>query len=170
MQEIWKDIPNYDGIYQVSNFGNLKSYYNNRHGISKEPKLLKPIMSNSGYYVIGLKKNKVSKIFTLHSIVALVFLGHKTDGTNRLVVDHIDENKLNNKLDNLQIITNRENVTKKPRGKNNLIGTSYVKRINKYMASIYYNKKNYNLGYFKTELDAHLAYINKLNSITINNN
>ncbi len=163
--EIWKDIPNYNGIYQISNLGNVRSYFNNRHGLSKTPKLIKQKVLKSGYLSIGLKNQNKHKTHHVHSLVAMTFLGHKPDGTNKLVVDHIDGDKLNNILTNLQIITNRENTSKKPNGKNSLIGASYVKRNGKYMASIYYNNKHHNLGYYNTELEAHIAYKNKLKLI-----
>jgi hypothetical protein len=164
--EIWKDVPNYNGVYQVSSLGNVRSYFNNRHGLSKTPKLIKQSILSCGYLSVGLKNQNKNKTHCVHSLLAISFLGHKSDGTNKLVIDHIDGNKLNNNIENLQIITNRQNTSKKPRGKNNLIGTSYVKKNGKYMAAIFYNKKQYNLGLYKTELEAHIAYKNKLKSIT----
>ena len=97
--EVWKDIPGYEGLYQVSNMGNVKSLF-------RYKKQLKPMMTNSGYLQINLFKNKIRKVFLVHRLVAIVFLDNPQ---NKEEVNHIDECKTNNKLSNLEWVTRTEN-------------------------------------------------------------
>lgn len=99
MQEVWKDIKGYEGLYQISNFGKVKSLYSN--------KILKNGNNGKGYLFVFLCKDKNSKRFYIHRLVAVHFLpliGNKTQ------VNHIDGNKNNNKVDNLEWCTNKENL------------------------------------------------------------
>lgn len=96
MKEIWKDIPNYERLYQVSNLGRIKSLY-----YSKE-KILTPKIDKDGYLLINLYKNHKSRTFKIHRIVAQVFLSNPNNYTE---VNHKDENKKNNKVDNLEFCT-----------------------------------------------------------------
>ena len=70
--EIWKDVINYEGLYKVSNLGNIKSFYRSSKGI-----ILKLIFNNKGYYTIGLSKNGVKSTRQVHQLVAESFLNHK---------------------------------------------------------------------------------------------
>lgn len=170
MQEIWKDVPDYEGIYQVSNLGNVKSLSRVvlRHGkypfMCKEKNLYKG-MTTSGYYYCNLKKNGNQKNFAIHQLVAMAFLNHKPNGY-KLVVDHIDNNKLNNRLDNLQLISHRENISKDRKGTSKYTGVLWHKRDNKWMSYITVCGKRKHLGYFETEYDAHLAYQTALKQIS----
>ena len=112
-EEEWREIKGYE-LYQVSNFGRVKSlprYCKNRYGIrlTKE-RILKPI--NSNYPFVNLSMDKKRKTISIHKLVALTWLNH-TPGKG-LIIDHIDNNPLNNRLDNLQIITQSENILKNP--------------------------------------------------------
>jgi hypothetical protein len=107
--EIFKDIPGYEGKYQVSKTGKIKSLGNNR---TKKEKLLKANFNARGYLTVALFLNGQGKTYTVHQLVAITFLNHTLRGYN-FVVDHIDDNKSNNNVDNLQIVTQRENVSKK---------------------------------------------------------
>jgi hypothetical protein len=102
--EIWKDIPEYEGLYQVSNFGNVKSLNYKRSG---KEKILKPQPNNKGYLRIGLSKNGNSTLFFVHRLVASVFL--KNDN-NLPIINHKDENPLNNHVDNLEWCTHEYNM------------------------------------------------------------
>lgn len=103
MQEIWKDIPNYEGRYQVSNLGNIKSLsFKNQNFES----LLKPSLNSSGYYKVELYKDKKSKVFYVHRLVATVFIPNPE---NKSEVNHIDGNKINNIVSNLEWNTISEN-------------------------------------------------------------
>lgn len=101
-EEIWKDIPDYEGSYLISNLGRVNSLLTN--------KILKPSIDTGGYKVVCLCKNNKKKNFNIHQLVAMAFLNH-TPNRFELVVNHKDSNKLNNKLDNLEIITNRQNLS-----------------------------------------------------------
>lgn len=169
-EEIFKDIPDYEGLYQVSNLGNVKSLEGKvfrRNGIfhfTKKEKILKKSIAIDGYYVVNLSKDFKNKTFKIHQLVAITFLNHKPCGF-KIVVDHINNNKLDNRLENLQLISNRENSSKEARGKSKYTGVCWDKSKNKWKSAIRINGKTINLGVFKDEYDAHLAYQNKLKEI-----
>jgi hypothetical protein len=104
MQEIWIDIKDYEGLYQISNYGNIKAYPNS-HTHLKEI-MLKPTINSSGYLKVELYKNHSSKVFYVHRLVALSFISNPE---NKPQVNHIDGNKTNNKCDNLEWVTISEN-------------------------------------------------------------
>jgi hypothetical protein len=146
---MWKDIPNYEGIYKINEIGEVLSV--------KKDKKLTNTMDSTGYYCVGLT-NKKTKIFRVHKLMAITFLNHIPDG-HKLVIDHIDNNKLNNKIENIQIVTQRKNTTK-DRVKDAPLGSSFYK--GKYHVRFYLNGKNMYLGAFKTKIEAYLAYQSKL--------
>jgi len=161
-EEIWKDIPDYEGLYQVSDFGKVKrlpkkTFNGKCYFISKQI-ILKPYV-NGKYEYINLIKNKKSKTFTVHKLMAITFLDYKSCKSNNLVVDHIDNNQLNNNLKNLQIITNRENTSKDRLGySSSFIGVSWCKTSKKWVANITINKKQVFLGSFNQEINASVVY------------
>lgn len=105
MTEEWKNIPGYEDLYMVSNTGKVWSLISF--------KILKPNFYTSGYLFVNLYKSKKAKPISIHRIVASAFLGYNLNGNSRkYVVDHIDNNKTNNLLSNLQILTNRTNSIK----------------------------------------------------------
>ena len=103
MQEIWKDIPNYEGIYQVSNLGNVRDIITDRH---RKPKNL-TLNHRSGYYSVMLCKDKTQKNVLVHRLVAQSFIPNPQ---NKPQVNHIDGNKQNNCVDNLEWCTAKENL------------------------------------------------------------
>jgi hypothetical protein len=150
--EVWKDIPGYEGLYQVSNLGIVKSFKRIK------TKLLKPCLLNSGYYNVTLKKDGKNKQFRIHQLVAMAFLNHEISGMEN-VVDHINGIKTDNKVENLQIITSRENVYKAKPNKHLPLGVSeYRSKTKKFEARIYKNKKSYVIGRFHTPEEASQAY------------
>jgi hypothetical protein len=154
--EIWKDVPDYEGLYQVSNFGNVKSLNFLR---TKKHRLLKITICNNGYLTVGLSKNLCGKKFTVHVLVAMAFLNHKPDGTTKIVVDHINNIKIDNRLVNLQLISHRENSSKDQKNRtSNYIGVSWNKKRKKWLSMITFKNKGINLGYFKEEIDASNTY------------
>ena len=103
MKEIWKDIAGYEGLYQVSNLGKVRSLrYKNRDEVKEL--YLKP--HNRGYLQVELHKDGVRKMFTVHRLVAMAFVNGYADG---LIVNHIDENKQNNAAANLEWCTSLYN-------------------------------------------------------------
>jgi hypothetical protein len=171
MEEIFKDVPCYEGLYQVSNLGNVKSlprkvYNYTNFYISKE-NILKPYLTGKKrkYKVVDLYRSSKRNCSRVHQLVAITFLGHKIDG-HKLVIDHINNNPLDNRVDNLQIITNRENVSKDIKNASSkYTGVYWHKKANKWMSLIQINKKSNYLGLFKTEEEASLCYQNKLKEL-----
>lgn len=172
--EIWKDILGYEGLYQVSSFGRVKSLekrvFMKRNNCLKT---LKERMFNArsidayGYHFVGLRKDGLKKNNKVHILVAIAFLNHTPNGY-KIIVDHIDNIKANNKLDNLQLITPRENNSKdkwrlNPTSK--YTGVSLIKANNKWFSCISINGKNTYLGSFDNELDASKAYQKALLSV-----
>ncbi len=150
--EIYKDVIGYEGIYQVSNLGNVKSVKFNKE------KVLKLCKNTNGYLVVCLYNNNIAKTKKVHQLVAESFLNHKVCGME-LVVNHIDFNKVNNELNNIEIVSSRENSNKKHlKSSSKYIGVYWHKRDNKWYSSIYFNGKPKHLGYFNTESEAIKAY------------
>ena len=106
MEEVWKDVQGYEGLYQVSNLGNVKSFReSHKYGKPKEF-TLKPCLINSGYYVVTLYTGKERHKFQIHRMVANAFIPNPD---NLPCVNHKDENKLNNCVDNLEWCTYQYN-------------------------------------------------------------
>ena len=162
-EEIWKDVKGYEGLYQVSNLGRVKSLNKkSRHSTGSfrniKSRILKKGVGNY-YYQVSLSKDGEAKTRTIHQLVAEAFLSHKPCGYN-LVVNHIDFNKLNNNVDNLEIVTHRENTNQKHlKSSSKYIGVSRLKNTNNYQSCIIFKtKKKIHLGTFSNELEASLIY------------
>ena len=167
--EIWKPIKNYEGLYEVSNLGNVRSLDRvvvDKRGCVKPFKgvVLKTGLVGIGYMCVTLCKNgnEVSK--KIHHLVFDTFVGDNRDG---LQIDHINENKLDNRVDNLQLLTNRENTSKGCRYKyKSSKYTGVSKYYNKWRSQIYKNGSRKHLGYFNCETAASIAYQRELNLLT----
>jgi len=111
-QEIWKDIPNYEGLYQASTLGRIKRvkrYNKGRAGCKRlvNEKVLKFLLDRRGYYYsIILFKNNHKRRISIHRLVALTFI---TNPSNKPQVNHINGNKKDNRAINLEWCTNSEN-------------------------------------------------------------
>ena len=105
-KEIWKWIPGYKGDYQVSNLGRLKSFKRGKI------KVWEPNIGKSGYRATSLYKNGRYKSYHVHQYVAFAFLNHTPQGYKK-VVDHINGIRHDNRLENLQIISQKENLLKR---------------------------------------------------------
>ena len=110
--EIWKDVVGYEGYYQVSNLGNIKSLtreivYSDGHMQTVKGKKLHPHLTKHGYLLVGLNKNNIKKRKHVHDLVAEAFIENPL-GLEE--VNHKDYNKGNNCVDNLEWITHEDNM------------------------------------------------------------
>jgi len=169
MKEIFKDVKGYEGIYKVSNLGNVKSMERISNGgyYRVKEKILNKHKNKAGYEYVGLYLEGKSTTRTVHQLVAIAFLNHIPNGYN-LIVDHIDNNPSNNRVDNLQITTPRENTSKdKKEGTSKYTGVCWAKNANKWLSCIRIEGKKVHLGLFKCELAAAKAYNDKLRTIKL---
>ena len=109
--EIWKDVVGYEGYYQVSNMGNVRSvdrYVPHKNFGQKFCKggLMATHITNSGYVSVNLCKNNRYKSYDIHRLVALAFIGFCG---SKMEVNHKDENKQNNAVENLEWVTREQN-------------------------------------------------------------
>ncbi len=154
--EIWKEVKDYPD-YQISNFGNVKSL---KHG---KEKILKKGVDTVGYLMINLSFNGIQKTRNIHQLVAEAFLNHIPNGFE-LVINHINFNKADNRVENLEIVTTRENSNRKHlKSSSQFVGVSWSKENKKWRAQIRVNRKLIHLGYFTTEKEASNTYQNYLN-------
>ena len=108
-QELWKDISSFEGLYQISNLGRVKSLEKKRGrnlGVIIPEIIMKLSLSKRGYPRVQLQKNKFKKTIEVHKLVAGAFIENKY---NKPQINHIDGNKKNNHVNNLEWCTNNEN-------------------------------------------------------------
>lgn len=151
--EEWKSIKHYPN-YEVSSHGRVKSLKRYR---MKEDKILKQTRANHGYLTVTLWNEEGKKTHLVHRLVCEAFIGE----FGELIVDHIDNNPLNNHVSNLQLTTYRHNCSKDK----DAPGVSYHKNNKMWEAHIRINGKQFYLGQSKDKETARRLYINKLNQI-----
>ena len=165
MIEEYRAVKGYEGLYEVSNFGNIKSLERTNYlGRKVKETILKPAIGTNGYRFVILFYDGLRSCKYIHQLIAMSFLNHVPNG-NTIVVDHIDNNPLNNILDNLQLITNRENLSKDRKGTSKHIGVHWVKPRKKWKAAISINGKTKYLGLYANEIQASNAYQYELKKI-----
>lgn len=156
--EVWKNIPEFNN-YQVSNLGNVRSLNYRRKG---KTNVLSKRINNRGRFAINIYKDGNQYANKLISVlVAKSFLNHKPC-VSKLVVDHIDNNPLNDSLYNLQLITQRENSTKDRKSSSKYAGVSWHKASQKWRARININGKEKYLGLYRTQKEASIVYQKEL--------
>jgi len=171
MLEIWKDVPEHEGKYMASDQGRVKSLDRVvmiKDGPSKK-RMRGKILSNRAkagrYPTVVLTLNGIKKTRCIHNLVVVSFMGD-VELNHDIVIDHINNNKHDNRLVNLQIITARENSTKDRRsGTSKHIGVSWDSSREKWYTQISINGNDVFLGRFKNEIDASNAYQNKLKEV-----
>lgn len=162
--EEWKDISGYEGIYQVSNYGRVRTF-RRKSGfvgfeLSDEPRPMSLISHGNGYLYVSLRKGDKRKNYYVHRLVAQAFIGEIPNG---YVINHLDYNRSNNSVDNLEIVTQQENSKCKMHKPRKREGDYYIcDRGNRYEV---YVKLKY-LGSYKTIEKAKAArdeYIDRIN-------
>lgn len=156
--ENYKDILGFEGLYQVSDFGNVRSLRSKKH------KLLKPYENEKGYltvsFNVGVGDNiKICK-YKVHRLVAKAFIENKE---KLHFVNHKDKNKKNNAVANLEWVSSRENDChkyKKIKTTSDYVGVYFNKKTLKWHSQIKVNKKSIHLGSFNDEFEAYQARIN----------
>lgn len=166
--EIWVDVPSCYG-YQVSNIGNIRSIdrvVQDKNGWEKKIKgrTLHPTINKRGYFSANISMNGKRVGIEIHRLVAMGFLGHVPNGSI-IVVDHIDKNPLNNRVENLRLVTQRDNINRTVRGKSKYPGVQWVSQIRKWRVMVRNGNTRTYVGSFSDEYSAYMAYLNKLNEL-----
>lgn len=156
MDEVWKDIEGYNGDYQVSDLGRIKSVYRliTRNGVHRQRKerIFLP-HSKKGYLHVRLIKDGEYKNYRVHRLVMAAFKGE-----SKLTIDHINGVKWDNRLENLRYCTNRQNnVFHQIKSGKNLTGAYKIK--NRWSSIISFKRKPIYLGCYKTAEEAHQRYL-----------
>jgi hypothetical protein len=160
-QEEWFDIPEFIGKYQISTLGRVKSLERTRihkkRGLELiKSRVLKQTISGNDRLFVSLWKNRVMKTFSVSLIMGEIFFNHKYCKIKQELVDHDNNNPLDNRLENLQIITHRKNCSKDKTNSNGFTGVHKDK--NKFRAMIDFNNVRYNLGSFYSPEEAYSKY------------
>lgn len=161
--ENWKNIVGYEGLYQVSDQGRVKSLdrvvvRSDGKVMNYKSRIMKPAIDKKGYKRVALSKENKLSTYKVHRLVAQHFLGN-----SELIVDHIDHDRSNNNLSNLRYVNARENSShRKDKGSSEYIGVSWDKFTNSWKSSIQVQGKLKHLGRFDTELEASQAYQKEL--------
>lgn len=160
--EVFKDVPEYEGRYQISDIGRLKGMSRlvrtGRGGLGTrfiEEKILTSSIRRDGYLYVVL--NKPFRNYAIHQLVAIAFLSHDRCGFE-VVVDHKNNNKLDNRAINMQLVSNRVNSTKDNKNKTGFVGVTRQGRL--FKATIRKNGVSTYLGMFNTAESAHEGYLN----------
>ena len=137
---IWKKIEGYPN-YEISICGSVRNFTTKR--------ILKPAVSNNGYYFVELFNKKQHKKFKVHRLVAIHFIPYLNNGDS---VDHINGEKLDNTISNLRWVSNQQNQFNKKVYKQSTTGIKgvvWIESIKKYRAKIGFNKRTIYLGSLK---------------------
>lgn len=105
MEEVWKDVVGYEGLYKISDLGRVKSLP--RNGTIPEERIMVNKLTKQGYITICLSKNDIKKHLKIHRLVAIAFIPNPE---NKKEVNHIDGNKSKNGVTNLEWVTRSENM------------------------------------------------------------
>jgi hypothetical protein len=149
-EEIWKDVVGYEGLYRVSSFGRV-------FGVIRD-KIRKPSKISGGYLGVDFYKDGVGKSRTVHSVMAEAFID-KDYRLKGLVVNHKNFKRDDNRLQNLEVISQRENANLKHIPSfSKYTGVSFNKSNGLWVSEIILNKKSLYIGSFKSEIEASKYY------------
>lgn len=156
MKEVFVPVKGYEGLYEISNTGLVKSFIKSNR---RKGDYLTNVLAPVGYYVTALSKDKKSKNVYIHRLLAEAFIENPN---NYPFIDHINGNKQDNSISNLRWCTKKQNerfnnkINKNKSSK--YVGVCYDKHWGKWKASLNINGKTKNLGTYKTEHEAYLRY------------
>ena len=159
MQEVFKPVVGYEGLYEVSDLGRVKSLGKcSTRGFNLSNRILKGVNNGVGYLGVQLYRDGTPKRFSIHRLVMTSFVGESS-----LIVDHINEDKEDNRLLNLEYVTNRDNSLRY-RTNNNKRGLPVGVYLNKgkYLANIRICGKKKYLGSYDTPEQASIEYQHEL--------
>ncbi len=167
LKEEWKSIEGHEGLYKINNSGHVislaKEWTAGNGGTCKKKDTVlkeKGLKGKDDYGYYTLCKEGKRKNHTTHTLVFDHFGVGKRNG-RKLQIDHIDDDKTNNRIDNLQLLTPRENVSKaiqKTQKPSKYVGVYWHSRDKKWGTQIWFNDKRIYLGLFKKEEDAYNEY------------
>lgn len=174
--EIWKDIPEYEGMYQVSSFGRVKSLSRKVKDYKGfrliKTRIKKQHYNSNNYLGTHLNNNGVFNNYLIHHLVMMCFSDHKTNGYSA-IIDHINNIKYDNRFINLQIISHRKNCSKdidKSKTSSIYTGVRLTNNKLKWRVDIQNNKKSIYIGCFDNELYASKVYVEAVMDIEDNGN
>ena len=152
IMEIWKPVKGYEDLYEVSSLGRINSLF------TRKGKIMKPKKERDGYLRIGFWKEGKQKYYNVHRLVAEAFLPIKEDYQNQ--INHINKIKFDNRVENLEWVSNIENHFHKNINNNTTskyVGVAWSKIKNKWASYINFENKKVHLGHFNNENLAHEA-------------
>lgn len=161
-KEVWLPVKGYEGLYDVSNMGNVRSIErmtfrkNGKQNGTVRSKILKPLIDQNGYCRVRLYLDYKWTQFRVHRLVMIAFVEDSD-----LSVDHINSDKKDNRLSNLRYLSQRRNnieARKKMKSSSSHIGVSLCKVTGKWRSNITINGKQKSLGRFENEIDASKKY------------
>lgn len=161
MEEVWKEVKGYGGRYKISSFGNVFSVGridSTNHFVHSQKR--SGCVNSRGYINMGLSFDGLTKTHMAHTLVASHFIDSYNNGD---IIDHIDGNKQNNRVENLRIVSSIENNWNKSKMKtkktsSKFKGVCWDKSRNKWIASICLYGKRKTIGRFNSEIEAAKAY------------
>lgn len=176
MKEIWKDVKEYENLYEISNLGRFRKHRCKLKKGNHEDSLLRAIGTNrDGYSLVTLSKKGIKKNKTVHQLVAGAFMSNFVYGQQ---LNHIDGDKSNNRIDNIELTTSSANNAhahaldlnfKKGKSKYRNVSIQFDKRAKnpkpKYMASVKLDGKRHYIGSYSDEISAAKAVDSFLDSI-----
>ena len=156
----WAWIPGYEGEYQVSDMGRVRSVprvvkCSNGTNLSVKGRILKAAINSRGYRTVSLRQKDK---YNIAPLMAMAFLGHKPNG-HTIIVDHINNIRTDDRLENIQLISHRENRNKDiPNKKSKYPGVFWHKQNGYWTSQISINGKRKHLGIYDKEEEAAEAY------------
>jgi len=159
--EIWRNVVGYEGLYMVSDLGNVRSL-DRIDGLGRlwKGELKKQTLDSNGYLTTRLSKDGKSRMRKVHQLVCESFLGHIPNGY-KSVINHKNFIRADSRLENLEIVSQRENANQKHLpSTSEYTGVSWNKRRKEWRSYIRINKKgsHFHLGLFEDEEEAAKAY------------